>query len=217
VAVFPVLIRALLPSIDSSHVPPCYTPVTRRSPAIQRSLQRCISHSPQSLLSSLFWPRPLHSRNNLIPQFLWLGEVTYTKKMVLSTPTSLRGILPPPSSELESMCKCMITDVVYSKFARGFETYERNTGKRHPLQPDVVAGTKRGVISEELLKGSSQYWEGMCVILSTHLCLTIGLTGAIKVGTPPVSRVYSLRLPPSSNLMVICSARFLGRNRHLYV
>jgi hypothetical protein len=28
---------------------------------------------------------------------------------------------------------------------RGFENYESNTGKRHPLQPDVIPGVKRGV------------------------------------------------------------------------
>jgi hypothetical protein len=66
------------------------------------------------------------------------------------------------------MRKCMITDAIYSKFARGFETYERNTGKRHPLQPDVVAGTKRAVIPEQLIGGPGQYWQGMCVILCAY-------------------------------------------------
>jgi hypothetical protein len=72
------------------------------------------------------------------------------------------------------MRQCRITDTVYSKFTRGFETYQQKTGKRHPLQPDVVsAGTKRDVIKEDLVGGPGQYWTGMCAILCDLLCLTI--------------------------------------------
>jgi hypothetical protein len=52
-------------------------------------------------------------------------------------------MLPPPSREYEPTCKCMITDVVYSKIMRSFDNYERNTGQRHPMQPEVV--NKRAV------------------------------------------------------------------------
>jgi hypothetical protein len=64
------------------------------------------------------------------------------------------------------MPKCMITDAVYSKFTRGFETYERNTGKRHPLQPDVVsAGTKRGFVSDGITQMLFHRWSSMYDIL----------------------------------------------------
>jgi len=85
----------------------------------------------------------------------------------------------------------MVTDVVYSKFTRGFETYQKNTGKRHPLQPDSVsAGTKRDIASEDLLEGWKHYWMGMYARLEDWLCLMMYLIGSITVGTPPVSEVH---------------------------
>lgn len=85
----------------------------------------------------------------------------------------------------------MITNIVYSKFTRGFKGYQRNTGKRHPLQPDAVsAGTKHDGASETLIEGSTNYWIGMYAILRDFLCLKVCLTGRIAVGTPPVSEVY---------------------------
>jgi hypothetical protein len=43
------------------------------------------------------------------------------------------------------MRSCLITDVVYRKMMRSLENYERNTGKRHPLQSEVVPSVKREV------------------------------------------------------------------------
>jgi hypothetical protein len=86
--------------------------------------------------------------------------------MVLSTPISSAGISLPPSSVSDSMRKFMITDAVYSKFKRGFETYERNTGKRHPLQSDVVsAGTKRDFAQQDITQMLFHRWSGMYGIL----------------------------------------------------
>ena len=56
----------------------------------------------------------------------------------------------------------------FSKILRGFETYARNSGQRHPLTPDVVA-SKRDVGKDPLTDESSQLW-----------------MGTISVGTPPV-------------------------------
>jgi hypothetical protein len=45
----------------------------------------------------------------------------------------------------------------HSKILRGFETYERNTGKRHRSQPDNY---KRAVGEEALIEGQGNYWYG---------------------------------------------------------
>jgi hypothetical protein len=49
---------------------------------------------------------------------------------------------------------------------RGFDNYERNTGKRHPLQPEVVStGTKRAVgsvpLTDEDKDKDKELWYGM--------------------------------------------------------
>jgi hypothetical protein len=86
--------------------------------------------------------------------------------MALSTPISSAGIFLPQSSEYDSMHKCLITDAVYSKFKRAFETYERNTGKRHPLQSDVVsAGIKRDFGQQGIIQALFYRWTGIYGIL----------------------------------------------------
>jgi hypothetical protein len=87
------------PSSSTSDALPRYPPVTRRSPVLQFALPRCISHLPQSLLSSLFWPRPPHLRHNPAPRSLYPREVTYTNEMALSISISSGDILPPPLRE----------------------------------------------------------------------------------------------------------------------
>jgi hypothetical protein len=74
---------------------------------------------------------------------------------------------------------------------RGFDNYQRNTGARHPIQPEVVdTGSKRAVGKNPLTDESEQLWQGMSVLLNGFFCLTHFSTGVISVGTPPVSRIY---------------------------
>ncbi|KAG8797102.1 hypothetical protein FRC20_005065, partial [Serendipita sp. 405] len=60
-----------------------------------------------------------------------------------------------------------------AKIMRGFRTYNRNTGERHPLQPDETSNdsaSKRAVGKDSLTDGSEQLWYG-----------------TISVGTPAVT------------------------------
>ncbi|KAG8805054.1 hypothetical protein FRC17_005752 [Serendipita sp. 399] len=60
-----------------------------------------------------------------------------------------------------------------AKVMRGFQTYSRNTGQRHPLQPEVVnndSTSKRAVGKDSLTDDSEQLWYGV-----------------ISVGTPAVN------------------------------
>jgi hypothetical protein len=79
-----------------------------------------------------------------------------------------------PLRESESMRKCMITDVVYSKIMNGLNNYEKNTGQRHPIQPDVVStGSKRAVGKDPLTDHFDNLWYGMLVTHSYRLCLKL--------------------------------------------
>jgi hypothetical protein len=80
----------------------------------------------------------------------------------------------------------MITEAVYSKFTRGLETYHRNTGKRHPLQPDVVsADAKRDFGEQPITTMLWHHWMGMYVILRDRLCLRIGFDSCNHGGDTP--------------------------------
>ncbi|KAG9052915.1 hypothetical protein FS842_009044 [Serendipita sp. 407] len=57
-----------------------------------------------------------------------------------------------------------------AKIMRGFRTYNRNTGERHPLQPDETSNdsaSKRAVGKDSLTDGSEQLWYGMCISPTT--------------------------------------------------
>ena len=56
-------------------------------------------------------------------------------------------MLPPQWRESRSTGKCMITDAVYSKIMRSLDNYEKNTGQRHPMQPEVVSRRAVGNVS----------------------------------------------------------------------
>jgi cathepsin D len=51
-----------------------------------------------------------------------------------------------------------LTCDIYSKFLQGFDNYERNTGQRHPLAPDIT-NFKRSV-AHEPLSDESVLWRG---------------------------------------------------------
>jgi len=115
------------------------------------------------------------------------------------------------------MRKCMVTDVVYSKFARGLDNYERNTGKRHALRSEGLStGTKHA--TDNLDGGYKGIWWGMLVPLRNLLCLRNCLTGNnIFCGDAPGEWSVFLILPPCSNLVVVRAERVHGPIRHQYI
>jgi hypothetical protein len=74
------------------------------------------------------------------------------------------------------MGQWMITDVVCSRFRRSLDKYERNTGKRHPMQSEVVnAGSKRLVgidpLDDEHDEGTGTFFTGIVTNLCDWACL----------------------------------------------
>jgi hypothetical protein len=55
---------------------------------------------------------------------------------------------------------------------RGFDNYQKNTGERHPIQPEADStGSKRAVGKDALTDDSEQLWQGLHIILCDVLCL----------------------------------------------
>lgn len=52
----------------------------------------------------------------------------------------------------------IIADYFYSKVLRGFQTYEQNTGERHPSDPE---SHKRAVGEDALTDDEEELWYGM--------------------------------------------------------
>jgi hypothetical protein len=62
------------------------------------------------------------------------------------------------------MRHCMMTDVVYSKIRGRFENYERNTGRRHPMLPEVDSpGSWRASVPliDENAEQTDKLWHGI--------------------------------------------------------
>jgi hypothetical protein len=66
--------------------------------------------------------------------------------MVPSTSISSKNIVPPPARESESMRNCATADGSHSRITNGFDNYEKNTGQRHPLQPEAVSKRALGSV-----------------------------------------------------------------------
>jgi hypothetical protein len=102
------------------------------------------------------------------------------------------------------MRKCMMTDVVYSKIMNGFDNYERNTGQRHPMQPEAVStSSKRDAgtvpLTPESLDTNEGVWSGMLARLSDWLYLMRWFYRPYLGGNAPGEWSGLLRLPPCSN------------------
>jgi hypothetical protein len=68
------------------------------------------------------------------------------------------------------MPQWMITDVVCSRFRRSLYSYERRTGKRHPMHSEIAsAGSKRLVgidpLDDEHDEGTGNFWTGIVTSL----------------------------------------------------
>jgi cathepsin D len=77
-----------------------------------------------------------------------------------------------------------LTCDIYSKFLQGFSNYERNTGQRHPLSPDIK-DFKRN-LAHEPLSDESVFW-----------------MGTISVGSPPAD--FTVQIDTGSSDLFIPS------------
>jgi hypothetical protein len=85
--------------------------------------------------------------------------------------------------------------VFHSKILRGFDTYQQNTGKRHPSQPDNYKRVVSGAVSVALTdSGEEQLWYGAYIKLTQVFFVLIALQ-VISLLEPLPSRTPSTLTP----------------------